>query len=185
MDFIHVGFPLNHIPSMFRTHLHLHFAWELSPKQYSSENRRALDRNSLSLQTSKATSYSLSACLHRLSSLEPVVDDSLSFVSPSCSPVHLQFHATFTHLSLYFAIFSHTHPYLQLRYLSEAFLCTTILFVYQTSCLSTTTYIPLLSLLLYVTSCLHLLTEASTNLILNKQARCWTLSFTKISKSRH
>jgi len=90
------------IPSMFRTHLHLHAAWELSQKQCSFENRRALDRNALSLQTSKSTSYSPSACLHRLSSLMPVVSDPFPSSRLPVHPVHLQFHASFIHLPLYF-----------------------------------------------------------------------------------
>jgi hypothetical protein len=116
------------IPSTFRTHLHLHVAWELSPKQRSFENRPALDRKAISLQTSKSTSYSPSACLHRLSSLMPEVSDPPSFVSPSCSP------CTFTisrdlyppAYLLYFSgpsVSSNTHPSLQPYYLSKVFLC--------------------------------------------------------------
>jgi len=113
---------------MFRTHLHLHVACEPSPKQCSFENWRVLDRNTLPLQTSKGTSYSPSVCLHRSSSVKPVVSDPLSFVSPSCSPCIFTIPRDLypPDSLLYFSgtsISSYTHPSLQLRYLSKAFLC--------------------------------------------------------------
>jgi len=84
----------------------------------------------------------------------------------------------FTWFQRHFNLFPHTP-------ISSAALSIYSISLYQTFCLSPTTYTPLPPLLLSVTSCPHLLTEASTSLILDIQARCWTLSFTKISRSRH
>jgi hypothetical protein len=56
----------------------------------------------------------------------PVVSDPLFFVSPSCSPCTIP-HDLYPPASLlYFSgpsISYHTHPSLQLRYLSKVFLC--------------------------------------------------------------